>query len=119
MADIARIKAGEKTYPVKLDLQGDEGPVGEPDVEGAEVDVPAVLALVHLIQQGELRISDFGPDVWTTARTWKNFVTAGILVPLLVTLKSLNDVGFALVDKNASIVASVWCESIQTGRALN
>jgi hypothetical protein len=47
--------------------------------------------------------------------TWKKLVTIGIVVPLLVVLKSLNDVGSTLTDRKASTVARVWCESIHTG----
>lgn len=47
--------------------------------------------------------------------TWKKLVTRGIAVPLLVELKSSNEVGFSLTLRNASTVAAAWCESIQTG----
>jgi hypothetical protein len=46
--------------------------------------------------------------------TWKKLVTMGMVVPLAVELKSLNDVGLLLTERKASTVARVWCESIQT-----
>ena len=46
--------------------------------------------------------------------TWKKSVTMGMEVPLLVALKSLKEVGLALTLRNASTVATGWCESIQT-----
>ena len=43
------MKEVELTYAVVLDLEGDEGAVGQANVEAGKAGVPAVLALVYLL----------------------------------------------------------------------